>query len=329
MARAQGNLDSTVYYQEFPDQLTGRYYFSRKYTGMRFQDKSSGLNLLFMPNSTLNMGVGATYSNLTLNLAYGFGFLNPDRGRGETNYLDLQAHVYPKKWVIDFFGQFYRGYYIHQGKPEDLDMAGTYLNPDMRVRKIGTSVQYLFNHEKFSYRAAFLQNEWQKKSAGSLLAGFEIYGGEGKDEEGGFIPSSSLVEGQANVESVRFFEFGPNLGYAYTLVIMKHFFITVSASSNLSVGFSEVRDDSQNTRTQWGVSPNYFLRGFAGYNSDRWSVNANYVYNQVNFPDASGYRTSMMTGNYRLNFVYRFTPGSGLKKYLRPIDNIKNKLGLR
>lgn len=318
--------DSVVYYKEFPDRLTGRYYFSRKYTGMRFQDKSSDLNLLFMPNSTLNMGVGATYKEITLNLAYGFGFLNPDRGRGETTYLDLQAHVYPKKMVIDFFGQFYRGYYVHDGKPDDLDIEGAYLNPDMKVRKIGASVQYLFNYDKFSYRAAFLQNEWQKKSAGSLLAGFEIYAGMGKEEQDGFIPSVMISDGDANIDRVRFFEFGPNLGYAYTLVIMEHFFITASASSNLAVGFSEVRDDLHGTRIQWGVSPNYFLRGFVGYNSERWSINANYVHNQVNLPDVDGYRATIMTGNYRLNFVYRFMPGPGLQKYLRHIDDLKEKI---
>src|SRR5690606_9697455 len=96
----QEPADPNPYYKEFPDHLTNRFYFSRKYTGLKIKDKTENKTYLYMPNTTLNMGVGATYKNLTLNLAYGFGFLNPERGKGETKYLDAQAHLYPKKMVV-------------------------------------------------------------------------------------------------------------------------------------------------------------------------------------------------------------------------------------
>jgi len=277
-----------------------------------------------MPNSTLNMGVGTTYKNLTLNLAYGFGFLNPEQGKGETKYLDAQAHLYPKKMVIDLFLQLYRGYYL---LPEGLGagVGETYFtHPDMRIRKFGASAQYVFNHGKFSYRAAFLQNEWQKRSAGTFLMGFEIYGGMA-NEESNLIPPHLIASPERNFRKINFLELGPNLGYAYTLVIKKHFFITASAASNLGVGYTSLDRDTGKS-IQWGINPNYFLRGFVGYNSSKWSVNVNYVHNNVRLQKNQGFSNEVMTGNYRLNFVYRILPGPKLNRYLKYVDKAKDIL---
>ncbi|MEX2592207.1 MAG: DUF4421 domain-containing protein [Anditalea sp.] len=320
----QEEKSDNAYYELFPEHLTSRFYFSRKYTALKITDKGTDQAYLYMPNSTLNMGVGATYKNLTLNLAYGFGFLNPDRGKGETKYLDAQAHLYPKKMVIDLFLQFYKGYYL---LPEGLGASigeNFYTRPDMRVHKIGASAQYVFNNGKFSYRAAFLQNEWQKKSAGTFLLGFEMYGGMA-DEESNLAPPQLIDDPQRNFQTIRFLEFGPNMGYAYTLVIKEHFFITASAASNLGVGYSTLIGDA-GKNTQWGINPNYFLRGFIGYNSSKWSVNANYVHNNVRLQENRAFSNAVMTGNYRLNFVYRFLPGPKIKRYLKYVEKAKESL---
>jgi hypothetical protein len=317
---AQEFPPDTSYYETFPEHITSRLYFSRKYTGLKLIDKERDKEYLYMPNTTLNMGVGATYKNLTLNLAYGFGFLNPEKGKGETKYLDAQAHLYPQKMVIDLFLQFYKGYHL---LPEGLGAGlgeSFYTRPDMKVRKIGASTQYVFNHGKFSYRAAFLQNEWQKRSAGTFLLGFEMYGGMA-EEDGFLIPSHLMDDPARNFRTIRFLEFGPNVGYAYTLVIRKHFFLTASAASNLGVGYSTLEGDAGNSQ-EWGINPNIFLRGFVGYNSRKWSINANYVHNHVQLQENSSFSNSFMTGNYRLNLVYRFLPGPKLKGHLKLVDRI-------
>src|SRR5690606_9847347 len=118
-----------------------------------------------------------------------------------------------------------------------------------------------------------------------------------------------------------FFELGPNAGYAYTLVIKKHFFITASAAANLGVGYATYHGEA-GRHTQWAVRPNYLLRSFAGYNSSTWSVNVNYVHNNGGLPEYGGFSSAMMTGNYRLNFVYRFLPGPRLQQNLRPVDRL-------
>src|SRR6187399_3652744 len=90
----------TTYYQSFMGKkITGRYYFSQKYTALEIgRNNKTSPRLRYTPNTNLNMGIGATYRSFTLNLAYGFGFLNPERGKGETKYLDLQFHTYTRRF---------------------------------------------------------------------------------------------------------------------------------------------------------------------------------------------------------------------------------------
>lgn len=316
---AQDAVDSIAYYKTYPDQLVLRTYMSRKYTGLGLTIEDE--RYWYRPNTTLNMGVGATYDGLTLNLAYGFGFLNPEKNRMDSKYLDLQGHAYLKKMVIDFFGQFYNGYYLERPSTLSPESRLTFF-PNMKLRKIGASIQYLFSGEKFSYRAAFLQNEWQKLSAGSFMAGIEVYGGQVRNSGGMLHPEVNA----RNFDQIKYFEIGPNLGYAYSLVIKKHYFVTLSASTSLSLGRNYLNFEDGNNQSNWSVRPNYFLRGFTGYNSDKWSVNVNYVYNQVNLVPVDDYLINLGTGNYRLNVIYRISPRNGLSKKLNWISRLKNKL---
>jgi hypothetical protein len=311
---ASGQHDSS-YYVSYENQITSRFYFSKKYTTLKFIDTTDKFEFTFRPNTTLNMGVGATYKWATLNLAYGFGFLNPDRGRGKTKYLDLQVHTYGRRFVVDIFGQFYRGFFLSSNSTNNTSQE-YYLRPDLHVNQIGAFVQYMLNHKKFSYRASFLQNEWQKKSAGTFIFGLEAYVGR-VTADSTIIPTIvNADEAARDIRTMRFFEFGPNAGYAYTLVVKKHFFLTGSASISLDYGeniISELDGDKKAT----GISPNTFFRIFGGYNSNRWAVSLTYVTNGVRLASESITRQIILnTGNFRLNYIYRFSPSKKAKRYL-------------
>ena len=310
--------DST-YYVSYESMLTSRFYFSKKYTSLKFRDNGENYNLTYRPNTTLNMGIGATYKSFTLNLAYGFGFLNPERGKGETKYLDLQFHTYTRRFVIDMFGQFYRGFFLTHNSTNSPDTE-YYLRPDLSVNQIGASVQYILNHRKFSYRASFLQSEWQKKSAGTFIFGVEAYGGK-------IVADSTIIptrvnpeEAKRSITELRFFELGPNAGYAYTLVIKKHFFLTASASVSLDFGQNTVFDQSGTVKSS-GMSPNSFFRVFGGYNSSRMAISIIYVTNSVRLSTESfDRRTILNTGNFRVNYVYRFELRGKMKRFLEKVE---------
>ncbi len=313
----------SAYYKTYNKQVTGRFFFSKKYTGFTVGGPEGETNLRYKPNTFFSTGIGATYGVLTLNLGLGLGFLNPKREeKGKTTSIDLQSHIYTRKWVIDLYGQFYRGYYLPtRGQAVD-DPDAYYRRRDMRVNLLGASVYRLMNGRQFSYRAAFLQNEWQKKSAGSLLIGGEVYTGVIKGD-------SALVPGKVSqgypqraVIKSSFTEFGPGVGYAYTAVYREHYFVTGSATVNADLGFiKEFTPTASENRTSF--SPNFTLRAVAGYNSDVWSATFSWVNNNINLKSSyADVDYLVRTGNFRITLAKRFRPGRKLKKQLKIIDEL-------
>jgi hypothetical protein len=276
-------------------------------------------NLRYRPNTTLNMGIGATYKSVTLNLAYGFGFLNPDVGHGKTNYLDLQFHKYGRKIIIDLFGQFYQGYYLSPKGHGTYD-GSYYVRPDLEINELGLSVQYVFNHKRFSYRASFLQNEWQKRSAGTFLIGFEGYFGNVMADSTLFPTALDQTIAARNYNRIDFFELGPALGYAYTLVVRRHFFLTGSVSAGINIGNTVLHQEPYNKNT-FGLCLNTLYRTAIGYNSYRWAVSLYYISSNIRLAGSpSEERFQLNTNNLRLNFIRRFALGKKTKKRLEIIE---------
>ena len=308
----------SLYCKSYSNIITGRIYFSQKYTRLILKNSVDKYNLEYRPNTTLNLGVGASYKWVTLNLAYGFPFLNPEQGEGKTKYLDLQAHLYGSKFTIDIFGQFYKGFYLYpKGTLADKDKY--YVRPDLKVNAMGTSVQYVFNNKRFSYRASFLQNEWQKKSCGSLIAGAEIHFGRISADSSIVASNLSSTSGIEKIKRFDYFEIGPNVGYAYTVVVHKNFFLTGS----FAVSFDYVNNTSRGPNAlvkSSGFSPNNTLRIFAGYNSSFHAFSFTFINSVVSLStQKSVTQVDINTGNFRLNYVKRFVPGKKTKKVLKYI----------
>lgn len=294
----------TSYYVSYEDQLIGRFYLSQKYVSFRYIDSGNDLVLQYLPNTSLNMGVGATYKWATLNLAYGFGFLNPDNGKGETEYFDMQGHFYGRRVTVDLIGHTYRGFYL-SGEEYRSPAGDYYLRPDMRLNGVGATGQYILNADRFSYRAGFLQNEWQKKSAGTLLLGWQLVLGS-VSADSSLVPGPIQDETQSTgADRVGFFETGPSLGYAYQLVIGKHLYLMGSLAAVFS--FGTVVSEGETRERSSSFFPNLTFHAFAGYNSERWAVSITYTNSVVNVRGSlSDEWFSMDSGNVRLNFARRF-----------------------
>jgi len=315
-------VNDTNYYKTYPGSITARFYFSQKYTAFTLQDKEAS-NLQYLPNTTLNMGVGATYHNFSLNLAYGFGFLNRDKEKGDTKYLDLQGHFYKPRWVIDFDGQLYKGYHLKQkGIAVDNPDAFYYRN-DTRVNLFGLSTYRVFNSNRFSYRAAIIQNEWQKKSAGTFLAGAEAYYGI-MNADSSWVPATLANEyAKRDITTINYFSIGPGIGYAYTAVAFQHLFLTGSLTGNLNVSYTTEKSINNKKQNNFSLNPVARFRVAAGYNSNTWNVSVNWVADRLPFKGyAGGGDYLLQTGNYRFIIAKRLMPGPKLKKHLRLADKV-------
>ncbi len=138
---------------------------------------------------------------------------------------------------------------------------------------MGIAAYKVPNKEKFSYRAATIQNEWQKKSAGSVLYGGELYYGSITGDSA-LVPSK-IQSGfpQAGMTKMRYFSVGPGVGYAYTVVIEKHFYIMASLIGNVKLNMVTETFPSVDLK-KTSISPSAILKTGIGYNSDNWSFGA-------------------------------------------------------
>jgi Domain of unknown function (DUF4421) len=313
--------DST-YYQSFPRYVTGRFFFSQKFTGVALQKNAYSNNFRYQPNTSVNIGIGVSYKILTINLGYGLSFLRSDLLKGKTKYLDLHSNIYPRKWTIDLFGQFYKGYFLSPKGLAASDPQSYYTRPDLRINLMGVAAYHLLNSSQFSYRAAFLQNEKQKKSAGTFLAGAELYYGI-ITADSSLVPGAiSGLPGQSGVRSVRFIKIGPGAGYAYTFVIEKDFFLTGSLTGNLSLDYSRQNGGAGN-KDKFSVSAGYIYRLVAGYDKNNWNINFSLIGNQLSIKASDDNDKYFIgVGTYHLTLAKRIKPGRKLKKNLRPLDQL-------
>jgi hypothetical protein len=304
----------------YDEYFFGRFLVNRKTTRMHVEDRGRDLSLNYLPNKTFSVGVGATYKFATLN--FSMGLLQPDDSRGRTRNLDIQLHKYGRKITTDLLIQLYKGFYLSD-KRFALNGDDYYVRPDIAVNAFGGSFQYVFNHRRFSYRAAFQQTELQKKSAGTLLLGSEVYTGRFRGDST-IIPASFLEPGQSGIDKMRFIDIGPNGGYAYTWVYKK-FFVTTAASVSLNASITRFFDGDEST-TYVGFSPNTQVRISTGYNTNTWGINLIYLSTALHMPKFEERTILVNTANLRMNIIHRFVPTKKTKRYLRFIDKVDRKI---
>jgi hypothetical protein len=292
------------YYETYPDKITARLYLSQKYVHLNFPGRS-GNKLEYEANPKLNLGAGITLKGFSVNVFYGFSFLNTDDEKGKTKGLDVQLHLYPKKWTIDLLAVFPKGFHL---EPKGYAMSNAnnyYYRPDVRFNLVGLSAYRVPNKERFSYRAAILQTEWQKKSAGSILFGGQAYYGVMKGDSALVPKRVESGFAQAGITDVNFLSIGPGIGYAYTLVIEKHFFITGSVVGNLDINFTTEKSSVKNNKV--AINPATVYKAALGYNGSMWNVSANWTGNGIWLQGASFEKDYFWpTGNYRFVIARKF-----------------------
>lgn len=307
-------FDST-YVKDYSRQVTGRAYLSTKYNRMRLVGMRQAPAITYKPNNKFNIGVGASYRAITLNIGVGIPGLNKDHEKfGTTRYLDAQANIHTKRWATNLFLQGFRGYYISSYTKEQLGWTQASLyptRPDIREYNFGVSTVHIFNNDKFSYRAAFNQDAWQRKSQGSFLAGGYITYFRLRSDSS-LVPVRLAASFEPGLHLVRagFTDLGLNFGYAYTVVVREHFFLT--ASTVLGAGISAqrattVEQQRKDVRTAFGPGWHTQLRAATGYNSARFYIGISFNQENIGYLVDERDRFYWGVGNIRLNFAKRFS----------------------
>lgn len=279
----------TTYIKPFDNQVSLKTYLSTKFISM--EKEVDGKIKNFMPNNPMSLGLGISIKNTIIDLSYGqsLNFMKED-DKGRTKALDFQIHHYGRKFIIDLFIQKYHGFYTADDSNKNIK-----LYPDLNIQQYGAFGQYVFNNKKFSYKAAFNQNERQLKSAGSFLLGGGVYFSK-IDSDSSFVYKSK--------NSLRNFQFGVSGGYAYTWAIDKRWFASGSATVGANFGTERINDFG---KRKIEISPTFFPRISVGYNKENWSLGLSYINNLIfsSFTDKNTDNIGLSSGNLQIGYIWR------------------------
>jgi hypothetical protein len=287
-------------------------------------------SVTYSPNGNYFLGAGLFYKKIGLEL--GFKLPVSDRSNakyGQTRYLDLQTNFYGTRFGGDLAYQRYIGFYPRN--PALLDStwqpgkAYPYRN-DIRARNMAVNAFYVFNHDKFSYKAAYTQTERQLQSAGSfiLMASFAhlLFDGNRALLSAG---SSETTGENTNFQWGKFYNTSLLPGYAYSFVVDDFYF-----SGSLHIGGSiQFKTYTINDRQEkeMGFARKNHIRVAGGYNSRRWMAGASAIIDntpvrmQQIMLSASNFNIKLFAG-------YRFNSRLADEKIDRNVRKIKARYNI-
>lgn len=320
LSASKKHIIDTNYIEDFSESLVLRLFIKKKFNEVSIEDTKNNNEIVYLPNQSGALGVGFNYKWLGLDLA--FKVPNSDsvnNDLGKTKSFDLQANVYMRKFTVDVFFLNYEGYYV--------DNSAKYGSPDEKIKYanletgiIGANFNYLFNHKKFSYRAAYLQNERQKKSAGSFILGI-FFSQNYIRNKNGVIPNNFKDDfwQSSNIEDAKYTFIGAQFGYAHSFVLKK-FYLTTS----LGLGFGSLSKriktlDNPSTKTNQSVNSKVQFRGAIGYNGDRFNIGLQGTNDTFIFSEEEETQVSYQVGSIKFFIAYRLKA----PKFLEKVGNIK------
>lgn len=112
--------------------------------------------------------------------------------------------------------------------------SGNKLNA-LRRETMGVNATYFFNNRKYARAAAYCYSKYQKRSAGSPLAGFSIVNYDFKVDKDQFTPEQAKDFELVGVEHVRYTDYCLRGGYAYNWVINPKFLFNATGLAGAGV----------------------------------------------------------------------------------------------
>jgi len=241
----------------YRDKLGLYIYSIRKFRTYELKNTNLGMKLKFDPNGQTNLGMGFNYKWMGIGLAVGIPFFNrDDEVFGHTQRFDIQLNLFSKLYGINAYYQKYRGFYLSNTRDFQIWNKKKYpVITDMQCTSMGISAFYWFNNNKFSYKAAYVRNETQNRSAGGFVLGI-FADADVVYAPSGFIPSElpDSLSAIFNFNGYSTYVIGVNLGYAYTLKLFKRFFINLSLAPGVGYRYLSIWNNIGKNKTKPDIS---------------------------------------------------------------------------
>ena len=297
-------IDS-IYIGDYTNLLTTRAFLLFQNASLLLHPEGNNIpKIVYHPNANLRIGIAGFWRWFGLGLSIDNPFYKTDQAAyGKTTAIDLRINAYGRAVAGELFFQQYKGYYISSSEKID---HSHYILPDMKSWSVGVSGYWILNSRRFSIRAAFIQNERQKKSAGSFVIRPAFLYCNISSEQG-IIPPELVdlyqVPASKRFTSGTFYSLGISPGYLYTLVFLKNLYLTAGLFPGIAGQQSSFSNSLEND-TRFEFAFQFSGRFAIGYNSRNWFLGGSFQTGFNELPD----KLSSSLANYGIS-QFRFWGG--------------------
>lgn len=157
-----------------------------------------------------------------------------------------------------------------------IDSRQTFRFDGLKSEMKGINLYYIFNNRRFSYPAAYSQSTNQRKSAGSLIAGFS-YSRHKFLFDPGQLPEniSGQLEDNMRFRKIRYIDYSLNFGYGYNWVFAKNCLANLSVTPAVGYKASNIYFENEAyNETDHNINFDVITRAAVVYNNTKYYVGA-------------------------------------------------------
>ncbi len=235
------------------------------------------------PNTMTTYGFGLDYRFFTIELTKAFDAVSkPDPDKGKSQSFAFRLGYTGRRILASALIQSHTGMYI--SNPEDclpnwdVPTKGYPKRPDMKSTLLFGSMNYFFNHTKYSTMASLWQIDRQKHSSGSLVTGVTASLSSIEGDTALIPPQPPVVYGDpGRLVKEKNYLTGINFGYCHNFIYRKKIFFNIFLIPGVNIQFGSYSTDANISKTyvsRIGIHGDF--RATAGYNGERYYYGVHY-----------------------------------------------------
>ena len=248
-----------------------------EYYRLGSNSNNGGQSISFSPNANFKLGVYFGWRWIFL----GYSFDVKDIFGGHKNKAkktEMALNLYSSKFGVDLYWRktgsdfkirSYNGFQLNT-PTKNMDFNG------FQSKIKGLNAYWIFNYKRFSYPAAYSQSTNQRKSAGSLMAGFS-YSQHNISFDYDKLPTEmrDQLHNALLFKKVKYSDYSLCLGYGYNWVFAKNWVSNLSLLPAIAYKKSKINDTPQ-PHTHWIKDINFDLitRASIVYNNSKYFAGA-------------------------------------------------------
>ncbi|WP_259323502.1 DUF4421 domain-containing protein [Phocaeicola plebeius] len=273
---------------------------------------NDGQSLNFAPNINTKLGVYFGWRWIFLGLSFDIKDLI-GKGKEKAPRKEIVFNLYSAKFGVDLY---YRktGSNFKLSSYEKFNLSQSYTNTQFNGFQSnikGLNAYWIFNHKRFSYPAAYSQSTNQRKSCGSLLAGFS-YSQHNISFDHTQLPEEMQQQLSSSLKfhSLRYTDYNLSVGYGYNWVFAKNCLLNVSLLPAIAYKKARINDQPTQSGTDWAqwikdINFDLITRAGITWNNSKYYVGASLVLHTYDYRKPSFSMTNSF-GSLRIYMGFNF-----------------------